>query len=89
MTKKTIFSIDGSAISNLMSQLFTYLKESRFKISKRENTTTVNMPLYLALILTFIFPVITITAIIIFLVLSYKITLERETKTEQLSIDSK
>lgn len=87
MANKTLFSIDGSKVSKLFSDAFSYLKSTRFKVVNNENKNVANMPLYLALILGIIFPVLSVTLLIVVLVLSYKISIEQENKEEQVLID--
>lgn len=89
MATKKIFSIDGSAVSNLFSNLISYLKYTRFKVVNKEGKILANIPLYLAVILGIIFPFLTVAAIVLVLALSYNISLEHERKTEQILIDKK
>lgn len=89
MATKTIFTIDGSAITNAFSNMINYVKDTRFKIMSKEEKKIADMPLFLALILGIIFPVLTVTVLIVALVLSYKLTVEKNSKSTLLIIDKK
>jgi predicted membrane protein len=89
MTKKTIFTVDGSTVSKTIDNVISFIKKTRVKVVTKENKKVANLPLFWALLLGIIFPVLTVAAAIIMLVLSYKISVERENNTDSFLIDNK
>lgn len=89
MATKKLFTIDCSSITKLFNSIFNYIKDTRLKVSNDNKKCIANIPLFLAMILGIILPVLTITAIIVILVLSYQISIEKESKSDVIIIDQK
>lgn len=87
MATKTVFTLDGSMITNACKSIVSTLKKTRIKISNKEGKSITNMPLFLAILLGIILPVLTIAAVIIVLALSYKVSIEYEKKADLILID--
>lgn len=89
MATKKILTIDGSLLSKIFKDVLGYIKGTRLKVTNKNDKTIANIPLFLAVIVGIILPVLTITAVIVVLVLSYQITIEKETKSDLIIIDQK
>lgn len=87
MATKTIFTLDGSTITAGFKSLISKVKKMRLNIVSKEGKNLVNMPLILAVIVGIILPVLTVVAVILILVLSYKVAVEYDKKTDIIVID--
>lgn len=89
MTTKTTYTVDGTAIKNTANNVFSFITDARFKVINKEGKTVVGAPLYLALILGIFLPFLTVGALIIVLVMSYTVAIEKESESKQLRIGKK
>jgi len=89
MATKTTFTVDSTSISNAFSNLFSYITEARFKVINKKGKSIISAPLYLALILGIFMPFLTVAVILIVLVMSYQIAIEKNEESKLLHIDKK
>jgi len=89
MATKSTFTVDGAKVTNLFNTFFSYITDAKFRIISTEGKSILNMPLYLAILLGIFLPFLTVTALIIVLVMSYKIEVERKNESKELRIENK
>lgn len=83
MTTKTTFDINSENITNGFQKVFTAIQDSRFKMAYKSGNTIVDIPLLFAILLAVIFPFMVIVAIVLTVVSSMKISIERKVNTPQ------
>lgn len=86
MTTKTKFTLDSNAITTAFNHLFSYVIEARFKLLNEKGNTVINFPLYIALIIGIFLPFVTLLVLLVTLIMSLKVIIEKTDKSSMLQI---
>ena len=80
MKSKTIFTIDGGQIMKVMNDFVGSINLTRFVLTSKSGSEIINMSLLWVIVLAILLPFLTIIALVVGLIFSYKVSIQKEVK---------